>query len=143
MNSYIVRHLISNLRRHFNIRGEEILACYDTALVILQNNHLAKHVTVSVSPSNWKKLADRLDLDHLVKHPDIGVVCIKLFGKLYVRSESRVADDSVKWVPSFCCYTPTMGHLLSSMEKVIMGSKSTKKQVAFAENMLAKIKKST
>ncbi|ABY62922.1 hypothetical protein ST201phi2-1p089 [Pseudomonas phage 201phi2-1] len=141
MEQRSIRSLIANLKRHYNLMGEEILACYDTAVNGLWSLTEVKYPTVSVSPSNWKKLADKLDLDAQVKHPGSNVPCLLLFNGLYVRSEARVADCHVLWVSTLGCYCPTSQYLVDSMQRVVMSSKSTKKQIEYANRVLNAINK--
>lgn len=136
-----VRHQIANLRRHYGLHGSDILACYDTALVALFGLHTVKYVTVSVSPTNWKALSEKVDLDAQVKHPGSGVPCLKLFDNLYVRAESRVGDTDVLWSANTGCYSPTSKYLCDSLQKVVMASKSTKRQIEHANNVLADLSK--
>lgn len=140
MNSRLVRHLIANLRRHYNLQGTDILACYDTGLIALFPRHVIemKYVTVSVSPTHWRELSAKLNQDAHVKHPGSGVPCLKLFGKLYVRSQARVGDMDVEWSKVTLCYTPTARYLRDSFERILMGSRITRDQMEHANNLISK-----
>lgn len=141
-----VRHLIANLRRHYGFSGEDILACYDTAVAALfgshndlQNLHNMHYVTVSISPSNYKLLKEKVGQDVVCKHPGSNVECLKLFGDLYVRSETRVANQDVKWSKNIGCYTPKADHLVQMMERVTMAASSTKKQIEHANRIITQM----
>lgn len=136
MNHQKIRHLISNLRRHYNIRGEEILTCYDTAIVALRPYHDILYATVSISPKRWADLHKRVGDEPLTKHPGSNVECLKLFGNLYVRREARVDDSRVIWSPNTGCYTINWIHLKESMDQIISGN-STKKQIKHASYVLS------
>lgn len=140
MSPRIVRHLIANLRRHYNLHGTDILACYDTGLVALFDRHAIdlEYATVSVSPSHWRELSAKLAEDAHVKHPGSGVPCLKLFGKLYVRAEARVGDMDVEWSNVTLCYTPTARYLRDSFERILMGSRITRAQMDHANNLISK-----
>lgn len=140
MSTRKIKHLISNLRRHYNLQGQDILTCYDTAFAAIEPDTIIQYVTVSVSPSNWKKLSDLLPVETIVKHPGSNVECLKLFDELYVRKETRVADDNVMWLSSVGCYTPTKTYLVESLAKVVMAKASTKKQITHANSILKRIK---
>ncbi len=131
-----VRHLIANFRRHYNLNGDDILACYDTALVALFGYHTVDYVTISISPAHWKRLVDKLDLDAQVKHPGSGIPCLKLFNRLYVRSETRVDDSDVVWSKNTHCYTPTAKYLGESFQRILMSSRITKKQMEHANRLV-------
>lgn len=141
MELKIVRHQISNLRRHYGLHGSDILACYDTALVALFALYAISYVTVSISPTNWKKLSVQVDKELHLKHPGTGVPCLKLFDNLYVRAESRVDDTNVQWSTNTGCYTPTSNYLYNSLQQVVMAPKSTKKQIEYANKTLALLEK--
>ena len=140
MEQRTVRHHISTLRRHFGFKGEDILACYDTAIVGLFPMHCVKYATVSISPAHWKELQQKLGDGYVLKHPGSNVECLKLFDGLYVRKETRVPDDSVLWLPGLGCYGPTSLHLNMGLDKVIMSASSTKKQIGHASTVLAELK---
>lgn len=142
MDTRTARHLISNLRRHYNLQGVDILACYDTAVVALRDrvNDIARtqlsYVTVSVSPANFKRLKTMLTPEDIFKHPGSNVECLKLFGRLYVRSEVRVSDENVQWSSSMGCYTLTPDYLIDVMQRVTIAARSSKKQVTHANEIL-------
>lgn len=136
MDHVKVRHLISNLRRHYNIRGEEILTCYDTAIAALRPYHGIPYATVSISPKRWTDLHKRTGDAYVTKHPGSNVECLLLFGSLYVRREARVDDSRVMWCPNTGCYTVGWIHLKESMESIVAGN-STKKQIKHASNVLS------
>lgn len=135
MDQRSARHQISNLRRHYGIDGDAMLACYDTAILGLHPYTEVGYVTVSISPTNWKLLCEKVSEETFVKHPGSNVDCIKLFGKLYVRKESRVNDDNVVWAPNLGCYTPTNRYLRESLDRIMMSASSTKKQLAHATKL--------
>lgn len=134
-----IKHQIANLRRHYGLNGDDILACYDTAMVALGNYTTIKYITVSINPINWKSISVKVDPGNIVKHPDTDVQCIKLFDNLYVLSQFRVRDTDVLWSSKLNVYTPTTSYLIFRMEKVLCASKSTKKQLEYANNLLGKL----
>lgn len=137
-----LRHQIANIKRLYNLQGQDILTCYDTAIKAHFGDVVPTHYgTVSVSPSNYDKLVKMAGSELVVKHPGSNVECIRFFdGKLYVRKEARVSDEDVEWTERTGCYSPTVSYLRLNLEAIIMSSKSTKKQVAYAQAMLDYLK---
>lgn len=142
MNTKQIKNLITNFKRHYNLQGQDILACYDTAISgLFGDNVPLQYVTISISPTNWKALVEKIGVEYVTKHPGSNVECVELFdSKLYVRREVRVSDDNVEWVKSIGCYSPTVQYLNENLSAVVLGSKSTKKQVAHAEATLSYLK---
>lgn len=144
-----LRHLISNLRRHYNLSGEDILACYDTAVWALfgssndlQNAHDLRYATVSVSPAQFKRLKEQLDESYQCKHPGSNVPCLKFFDdRLYVRSEHRIKDEDVIWSKRTGCYTPVARKLWNQLEAIVMSKSSTRKQLGHANTVLIHLKR--
>lgn len=136
MEMRAVRSRIAMFRRHFNLLAEDILACYDTAIVALHGSHDVRYITVSVSPSNFKRIKEQAGGDTIAKHPGSGVECVLLFTDLYVRAEARVPDQDVVWSSNIGIYTPITTALIQMMERVVMGSKSTKYQIEHAKRVI-------
>lgn len=139
MNNRTARHYISNLRRHFNLSGEDILACYDTAVQALFDGQDLAYVTVSISPTKYRELKAKVATTMVTKHPGSGVECINLFGDLYVRSEARIPDAEVRWSKAIGAYTMTVDGLVKQMEAITLAPSSKKKQIDHANRILTKM----
>jgi hypothetical protein len=139
MDMRAVKNRIAIFRRHFNLEGQDVLACYDTAVVALFGPHALSYITVSVSPSNYKKLKAQAGEDAITKHPGSGVDCILVFGDLYVRAEARIPDQDVLWSSNLGIYSPRGPHLCQMMDSIILGARSTKKQIEHAKRVNAAI----
>lgn len=136
MEMRAVRNRIAMFRRHFNLLAEDILACYDTAIVALYGPHDINYITVSVSPSNFRRIKEQAGADTITKHPQSGVECVLLFTDLYVRAEARVPDQDVLWSSNLGIYSPITIALVQMMEQVVMGAKSTKRQIEHAKRII-------
>lgn len=139
MELITIRHKIANIRRHYGLDGNDMLACYDTAISALIGHHPIDYVTVSISPSNWKDLSNRVDPSCLVKHPGSNVECIRVFNDVYIRKEVRVPDQDVVWSKYIGCFTPTARKLMSSMEAITLAKSSTRKQIEHANRVMTKM----
>lgn len=139
MSNYKSKYRIATFCRHFNLQHDEVLACYETAVEAHLDRDRSTCTTISVSPTNWRKLVELLGEDRIVKHPGSGVQCINMFDNLYVRSEARVPDQDVEWAKNIGCYIPTLGYFTQSLQNVIMAPKSSKRQVAYAQSLLSSI----
>lgn len=139
MNNRTVKHAIANLRRHYNLKGEDILACYDTAVQALFDGSDLAYITVSVSPSNYDKLKSLQSEESIVKHPGSNVECIKMFGDMYVRSEARIPDAEVRWSKAIGAYTMTPDGLVKQMEAITLAPSSRKKQIDHANRIITKM----
>jgi hypothetical protein len=137
MDMRAVRSRIAIFRRHFNLQAEDILACYDTAIVAMHGPHDIKYITVSISPSNFKLVKAQAGEEAVTKHPGSGVECVLLFKDLYVRAEARVPDQDVVWSSNLGIYTPITIALIDMMQRVVMAPKSTKRQIEHAKRVIA------
>lgn len=130
---------IAMLRRHFGIKGEDLMAAYDTAICAHQPRVYLEYVTVSTSREIWDRLADNPNIER-AKHPGTNVECLKMFGNLYLRKQNRVRDEDIIWVSSLGCYAPGNRYLYNHFQNLIMSSSSTKKVIAYAEGLVSKLR---
>lgn len=130
---------IAMLRRHFGIKGEDLMAAYDTAIAAHQPLTEVKYVTLSTSREIWDRLAENPNIER-AKHPGTNVECLKMFGNLYLRKQNRVPDEDIVWAPGLGCYTPGNRYLYNHFQNLIMSSSSTKKVIAYAEGLTSKLR---
>lgn len=135
MNARDAKHHIATMRRHYGLQGEDILACYETAIAAIYPRYGMPYVTVSVNKPHWDKIRAMLPEEAVVKHPGVNVECLLLFGNVYVRKQARVSDEDIVWSKEFGCYVPGTRFLYNQFQAMITNSSSTKKVIAYGEHL--------
>lgn len=136
-------HLIAQLRRHYGINGEDLLAIYDTAIAGHYSYTVIGIVSLATSKEVWDRLAANPNIEQ-VKHPGTDVPCLRMFKDVYLRKQRRVADEDVIWTTNLGCYIPSLAELGSQIDLLLASKSSTKKNINYAiglNNKLMTMKK--